>query len=341
MAGETSQSQDIDVKGALAALEEQYGPEGAPATAGPPRDDRGRFANTQAEEESTTPGVEDAPEESDEEVTPEEETPVEDSFTHIPDEALTPELLAMKRGLQADYTRKMQQVAPLRKTAEEFEFESPDDLREALSAYRTLSDPNNWPKLHQELSTYLQSQGLSRSVADQAAAVSLGEATNTLSDDDVFTDTEDDGSDSYDPRILSEIQQVKRDNAELRQLIERDRVQRQQEAEVLQRARLLTDQEHEIRKTHKEWDENDWEVVYDLLGDGNDLNVAAARYDAILGRQASRYLTSKESALRAPTPVPGEGVIARETEEPPHTLEEAHERAMAFARQRDMQDAQS
>jgi hypothetical protein len=340
MAGETSN--EIDVAGALAALEEQYGPEGSPATAGQLRDDRGRFANTQREEESTTPGVEDAPEETEEATTPVAETAEEEvSFTHIPDEALTPELLAVKRAMQADYTRKMQEVAPLRKAVEEFEFQSPDDLREALSAYRTISDPSNWPKLHAELSTYLQTQGLSPAVADAAAARTLGESTSALSDEDVFVDDEGDGADSYDPRILSELEQVKRSNAELRQLIEQDRMQRRQEAELLQRARVLTDQENEIRQTHRDWDDQDWEVVYDLLGDSGDLHAAAARYETILGRQASRYLTSKESALRAPTPVPGDGVISTPTEEPPHTLEEAHERAMAYARQRDMQDAQS
>lgn len=333
-------SRDIDVSGALAALEEKVAAKEEPGTPEQPRDDYGRFANKQGEEDSTTPGVEDAPEEIEEEVTPDEETPL-DSFTHIPDEALTPELLAVKRAMQADYTRKMQEVAPIRKTAEEMGFESAEDLREALAAYRTLSDPSNWPKLHQELSTYLQSQGLSRSVADEAAAVTLGDATRTLSDDDVFADMEDDGDGSVDPRLFSEIEKVKRDNAELRQLIERDRQQRQMEAEVLQRARILTDQEHKIRQSRPDWDEEDWEVVYDLLGDGDDLNVAAARYDTILGRQASRYMTSKESALRAPTPVPGEGVISRETEEPPRTLEEAHERAMAFVSQRDRMDAQS
>jgi len=338
MAGETSN--EIDVEGALAALEEQYGPEGGPVTTGQPRDDAGRFANKPAEEESTAPAVEDAAEETPA-ATPEEGTEEEVSFTHIPDEALTPELLALKRGLQADYTRKMQTVAPLRKVAEEFEFDSEDNLREALTAYRTLSDPTNWPKLHAELSTYLQSQGLTPAVADAAAARTLGESTSALSDDDAFVDMEDDGSSSYDPRILSELEQVKRANAEMRQLIEQDRIERRREAEVLQRARLLTDQENAIAKTHPDWDEEDWSVVYDLLGDGNDLNVAAARYDAILGRQASRYVTSKESALRVPPPVPGEGVISQPTEEAPQTIEEAHERAMAYVRQRDLQDAQS
>jgi hypothetical protein len=332
---------EIDVAGASEALEARLEPtretiEVGRAPTGTfaalPKDDATPAAG---EAEAETPGA-----------TPEAGTPAVDqtedapSFTHIPDEALSPELLAVKRSMQGHFTQKTQEVAELRKVQEEFGFESPAQLREAVQAYQTLSDPNNWPRLHQELSQHLQSQGLPAGVADQAAAVTLGEAVGDLPEQGSYPDIESD-SDDWDggdgQNALA--QQVKQMQAQQEQLVRyiKETEQRQtQEAQLHALATQMTQDEHVIRAAHKDMDEDTLEgyidAVYGLeaaAGDG-DLHKAAAQLDDLLGRQASSYLTSKTAAQRVPGPVPGAGVIPATDEEPPHTLEEGHARAMEY-----------
>lgn len=341
---------EIDVAGAAAALEQRLAP--TRETIEVARGERGRF-QTRPDDEGATPAAGEAeaevPGATHEGETPAQQTPTEEevaSFTHIPDEALTPELLAVKRSMQADYTRKTQEVAQLRDLASEYGYSSPEEMKVALDSYKTLSDPQNWPKLHEELSTYLQGQGLPAGVADQAAAVTLGESVADLEIPDLDGDFEDDLGEGagVNQRLLAEFNQLKQQQAQMVEFIRQDQERRQQEAEVAQLAYQMTQDEHVIRTSHKDMPEDALEeyieAVYDLASDG-DLHKAAARIDSMLGRQASSWLTSKEAARQVPSPVPGAGVIASEEEEPPHTLEEGHERALAFVARQEMAQRQA
>jgi hypothetical protein len=324
---------EIDVAGATAALEERLAP--SRETIEVAREaESGRFTNS---EEVATPAAGDEAGEVEAPATPEgteaaaSQEGAETPFTHIPDEALSPEMLAVKRAMQADYTRKTQEIAEYRKLAEEFEVESADELRQRLEIQRQLADPENWPKLHEELTGYLQSQGLAPRVADEAAAVALGQAID-------FGD-EDDGNDPFEeipPALAQRLAAMEKQQNDLVQLLYAREQQAQEEARFAELARNLTTQENQIRAKYAEqWGEKAdeyVEAVYDLAGDSGDLSVGLTRLETMLGYDASRYLLGKEEARRAPGPVVGEGVIAVEGDEAPHTLEEGHARAMEYIR---------
>ena len=328
---------DIDVDGATAALEERLAP--SRETLEVARDsESGRFAS-KPEAEDTEPAAGDEAAADDAATPPETvadaEEDAETPFTHIPDESLSPEMLAVKRALQADYTRKTQEIAPFRKLASEFGVESPDDLRERLEIQKQLSDPNNWPRLHEELTGYLRQQGLSPQAAADAAAVTLGQATGGVPDEDYGPD-EDEYGDALPPAVQQRLDQMEKQQNELIQMMYQREQQAQQEAEMAQLAQHLTNQENQIRAKYRDtWGDkaDDYiETVYDLSGEGGDLSVGLARLETILGYDASRYLVGKEEAKRAPGPVVGEGVIATEQDDAPHTLEEGHARALEYVR---------
>lgn len=328
---------DIDVAGATEALAERLAPSQETITVNRDRE-RGTFVS-KPDEDSTTPaaGDEAAVEDSatQEGTEAEAEDEAETPFTHIPDEALSPEMLAVKRAMQADYTRKTQEIAEYRKLAQEFEVESPQELRDRLEIQKQLSDPENWPQLHQELTGYLQQQGLSRPVAEQAAAVTLGQAAGDLSDDEVFEEDYDDRGVS--PALEQRLDAMQQRQDQLVQLLMQREQEQAQQAELAQLAQHLTQQENDIRaKYSQQWGdkaEEYIETVYDLSGDGGDLSVGLSRLETILGYDASRYLLGKEQAKRAPGPVVGDGVISSESDDAPHTLEEGHERALEYVRQ--------
>ncbi len=330
---------DIDVDGATAALEERQAPSKETIEVSRSRES-GQF-ESKPPAEDTAPAAGDeaaAPQDdnSEQETVEQAEEDAEAPFTHIPDEALSPEMLAVKRAMQADYTRKTQEIAPYRKLATEFGVESPDELRERLEIQRQLSDPNNWPKLHEELTGYLQQQGLSPRAAADAAAVTLGQATGGIGPDEDYGPDEDEYGDALPPAVQQRLDAMEKQQNELIQMMYQREQQAQQEAEMAQLAQHLTAQENQIRaKYGSQWGDkaDDYiETVYDLSGDNGDLSVGLARLETILGYDASRYLVGKEEAKRAPGPVVGEGVIASEQDDAPHTLEEGHARALEFVR---------
>ena len=332
MSEHATESHEIDVAGATAALAERLQPSRETIEVDRARE-TGQFVSKQ--DESATPAAGEA-ETVEAPATPEgeteapaaEETP---SFTHIPDEALSPEMLAVKKAMQADFTRKTQEIAEYRKLAEEFEVTDAGELRERLEIQRQLADPENWPRLHEELTGYLQSQGVRPRVADEAAAAALGQAIGEVDFEDAGFD---DGGQSSE--LAQRLERMEKSQNDLIQLMYAREQQAEQEQRFAEIARNLTTQENGIRAANAEaWGENAdeyIEAVYDLSGDSQDLSVGLARLETMLGYDASRYLLGKEEARRAPGPVLGEGVIVNEEDEVPHTLEEGHEMAMEYVR---------
>lgn len=342
---------EIDVAGAAEALEQRLEPTREQIEIA--RDTgTGRFAPRPAEAPTPAAGEAEAevpgtpsPEDSGQADSGSEAPP---SFTHIPDEALSPEMLAVKRAMQADYTRKTQEIAALRKTQEEFGFEDPAQMRSALEAYQTLSDPQNWPRLHQELTAHLQQQGLSPTLANEAAGVVLGEAVDQASQQELpdLSEVELEYGDGQEARLARELAEVKNQQAQLVNYLRQRDEQAKVEAQFRTLAEQMTQDEQVIRAAHKDMDpealEEYIETAYNLTDsmEHPDLHKSAAILDSLLGRQASSWLTTKESAKRVPGVVPGAGVIAAEQEEPPHTLEEGHERAMDYVRRVEAQERQ-
>lgn len=62
-----------------------------------------------------------------------------------------PQARALVENLRGDYTRKTQEIAPVRKALQEFDL-TPDQAREALAFVQALNDPENLQALYQRLS---------------------------------------------------------------------------------------------------------------------------------------------------------------------------------------------
>lgn len=335
----------IDVAAAQAALDAAGGmPETVPPAGDPwaGRDPAtGQFTNKPAEAApvagevtppvETTPAAPAAP-----------ETPAEDPFTHIDDASLTPELLQLKRSLQADYTRKTQEVAPWRKLGEELGVEKPEDFRLAAETYQRLQDPRNWPQIHSELSDYMQQYGMSPKQAAEVASQQLAEfASPGQQEEDPFAGI---NPAEADPSVAPLLQAMQAQQAQIKQLtdlVTGDKQAQQQQAQWNAVAQHLTSLEQEIRTANPHYGEEQITAIYNLMGPDGDLKGAQQKFESMIGAEVSRYITSKASAIEgAPTPVAGGGVIPQQSQER-LTAEQGHAAAMAYVAQLDRADATS
>lgn len=332
---------DIDVAAAAAALEAAGGlPEVIPTTGtGYNRDGHGRFASKpEAEAVSPEPAV--TPESAPAPEAPApavEETP---DFSGITDEAIlagevTPQqLLAFKKSLHGDYTRKTQEAAPWRKLGNELGLENPEDFRAAAELYTQLQDPSNWPRFQSEITQYMQSYGMSPQQAQIEAANRVAEMAPA---DDWQTEFEGDGG-SGNAQIMQMLQAQQAQIAQLTQGI----TQREQQAEVMRRqqaiAESLTRQEAAIQDARKsqglpEYGEAALETIYSHLGQDGDLMAAESKFQSVLAQELAHYIQAKSSAQEV-TPAPVAGGNVQATEPPkPMSWEEAHKAAMAHVEQ--------
>lgn len=329
---------DIDVAGATAALESQggmpttmptQGTQYQPETPTLPRNADGTFAprasdatppadaNAQpAPEPAATPqGTDDAP-----------------AFTHIDDSALTPELLQLKRSLQADYTRKTQEAAPWRKLGEELGVTEPSQFRDALEVYTRLQDPRNWPTIHQELSNYMQQYGMTPQEANAAAADQLANMAPAQDLDEVYN-VDPDVAPVVQP-LMQQLQQQQQQIQQLYQSIQQDQQRREQEAQWQAVAENLTRQETHIRAQNPHYGDDEIEAIYNLVGNDGNLIAAQQRYESIIGQRVAQYIQSKAGTQAAtPSPPSGPGLPAQTQDAPvgtPHDrFEQSHRAAMA------------
>lgn len=339
-----SESQ-IDLAGAQQALDDAGGmPEVIPSAGstdqvgGWQRDQQsGRFvARNQPAE---TPTVDVPPTEAPA-VQPETPAAEETPFTHIDDATLTPELLQLKRSLQADYTRKTQEAAPWRKLSSELGVEKPEDFKDALEVYNRLRDPRNWPTIHGELADYMQQYGMTPQEASREASNQLMNLAPDTPLDPEQTYSGD-GDEGYSPQIVQMLQQQQKQIADLTNSYKRDKEQQQQATQLQQVAEALTRSETAIRGQNPHYTDDDIEAIYNLMGDDGNLVGAQQRYESIIGNRVARYITSKGTVqMGQPSPVPGAGV---QSEEPPRprTPEEAHRAAMAHVAALEREEAAS
>lgn len=246
-------------------------------------------------------------------------------FTHIDPNVLPPEMQQLYRSLQADYTRKTQEAAPWRKMGQEFGVESPDDIREALSAYQTLQDPRNWPTIHSELSQYMQQYGMSPAEANLAASNQLAQIAPA--EEDLDTGYIDDES------IAPLARQLQQTQAQLAQLRNEWQAQQQRQAEELQWQTLaqgLTQAETQIRAQNPHYTDDDIETIYNMIGQDGSLHAAQQRYESILGSRLAKYIASKQTTqTQHPGVVPGAGVHSQQEQRVPKDLNEAYQFALA------------
>lgn len=224
---------------------------------------------------------------------------VPESFTQIDPTTLPPELQATYKSMLADYTRKTQEVAPLRKAFEGIEMDDFQAAREAYEFYQNLNSDADFAKniygqLGEALKDYIDTPN-----------------AEVVSDPDLDADPHDAKVAELDARLknFEEMQRFQAGAAELQR------------------------QEMAVRSQHNDWGDADFEAVYEIAQayDGNLLQ-AATRYDAMKNQVISAYLTSKANVDPALAPVTT-GLNASEPLAAPVDTREAHIRAIEYMKQ--------
>lgn len=272
--------------------------------------------------EGTTPPVA-TPEgtQSEQGATADADTP---SFTKLDPNALPPELRPYYESMQADYTRKTQEIAPTRALQSELGLDT-DGLRHAAELYTALQDPQQLVQFHSELTTALQAEGLSPAEASAAATQHIAETAQGTQGGEDFSQL-----DPEERRIQELESRLTRFEDSQRAESERLQQERQQLAFVAE----MNQQESAVRESHQDWTQSDIDATYELSAfNGGNLIAAAARYEEIISDRIARILNGKGAvaadAAHAPLPPALSGVTRPQKF---GSLEEAHKAAMAAAK---------
>lgn len=215
---------------------------------------------------------------------------LEESFSNIDPNDLPPELQGRYREMQADYTRKTQQVAEERKQYEALtEFGGAEAALEAVRFAQALAtDPNYALQVHEQLTQALTEAGLTPQQASKEAARQIDEAVVPAATDDGFG-FEDDGA------AAKELAALKGQLDELNNWKQR---QENSQAEM-QLVNDMQRQENEILQQHPEYTETDMEDIYALsYSVGGNLVRAADVFHGLKDRVLNDYL-SKKSGVNA------------------------------------------
>ena len=263
-------------------------------------------------------------------VTPEgesqEATPAEpeDSFTKLDPNAIPEELRPYYQSMQADYTRKTQEVAEARKQLEGMD---PEEARVAVELLHSLGTPEGALTFHQLLSEQLQSLGLTPAEAQAAATQQMQQQ---LQQPQVPSFDED-----PEAALKYQFDQLQGELQTMRDEIQAERTQAAQEAQYFQLAGEISRQEAIVRDANPHYTDDDMNAVYEIAAAyGGNLVQAQQRYESIVSDRVSRLLNSKQAAA-ADRGVQAPSAGAAHAETPPHfdTLEQAHAAAQEYLRQ--------
>lgn len=226
----------------------------------------------------------------------------EDSFTGLDPNSLPDEVRPFYKSMQADYTRKTQEIAEQAKAYAQLEqFGGPEVARQAIDfVYRLENDPNYQYQVHQSLSQNLQSQGYS---VDQADAM----ATDEIQE---YMEGEEDFEDDYEEPVQRVAPQDNRQLAELQ-----NRLQRlEEEREIQTVADQLAQQTDYIKSQNPELTDYDLDRVYDIAhATDGDIIKAYQIYDEMQSRILTNYLQRK-GTVATPQVIPN-SAEGREPEE--------------------------
>lgn len=183
--------------------------------------------------------------------------------------------------MQGDYTRKTQEIAPVRQLQEELGLDQ-DGLRQAAELYSALQDPQQLVSFYNELTSALEANGLSPAQAAQAATETIQGATQP-GEDPALMDPEERRLAELEARLASfEKQQVDAD------------AQRQREAQQMAFVAEMNRQESLVRETYPNWTQEDIDQVYASSNGGNiSLMEAASNLAAYTASKVSRILEGK------------------------------------------------
>jgi hypothetical protein len=242
-------------------------------------------------------------------VAPQPSEPEVVKFTDINPEDLPDELKPVYKSMQADYTRKTQEVAPWRKLQDAGI--SPDDaMQSAQFLYELNTNPEFQRAVYDRLNTEFQAAGASPQEAAQAAAAAV--SSNVPDDDDL---------DLLPPEVTQKLSQ-------LDELMEWKN-QQEEERELLALEADLTRAEVAIQQANPHYTDEDMARVRQIgFSTGGDLFAAQQIYDGWRNDIVSGYVGRKETAN---TQAPASPHATGHSQQPAKyaSIDEAHDAAIA------------
>jgi len=230
------------------------------------------------------------------------DNPATESFTGFDPNNLPEDLQMVYKSMQADYTRKTQDLADVRRYNESLS-DMGVDPNDAIQMVSFFQEMQANPQLAVEYLSALQAQG-------EPETTQGGYAEDYTSDN------------SYEglpPELANELNAMR----EFRDQYMAD----QEQASIMAELEV---EEQQIRVANPHYTDDDLESIYSLAyATGGDLRAAADQYHAIQQRLLGGYLESKQAPLGA-TPVP-----TGPSNTPPQqfkSLDEAHKAAMEAIR---------
>jgi hypothetical protein len=226
-----------------------------------------------------------------------------ESFTKFDPNTLPEDLQTVYKSMQADYTRKTQEVADIRRQMTAFS-ESGVDPSDALEATQFLQRLNQEPAIAAEFANDIQRRLEQMGFGQQAVQ------------DDAPNDVSYEG---LPPALAAELEEMRAFRAQM--------LEQQEHAEIMG---VLEEQEQAIRVANPHYSDEDIDTIYSLAyATDGDLNAAAEQFHSIQQRLLGNYMQAK-SVPDGAKMVPGGPSSAPSREF--SSLEDAHKAAMEVVR---------
>lgn len=226
-----------------------------------------------------------------------------ESFTGFDPSLLPEDMQQVYKSMQADYTRKTQEVAELRRSYESFS-EAGVDPDVALQAIGFLQQLDNDPQFALEVAESIRQNVGTPDVAQRA---------------EVATPDVNDSYDGLPPTLAKELEEMRAFRQEMMEMQAHQETMAELEA-----------MENTIRTTNPDYTDDDVEAIYSLAyATDGDLIAAQQQYHTIQQRMLSSYLKAKTvphgatPAPAAPSSTPGRSFTS---------LDDAHKAALEAIR---------
>ena len=233
----------------------------------------------------------------------EDNQPEAESFTGFDPTVLPEDMQQVYKSMQADYTRKTQEIAELRRNYESFS-EAGVDADTALQAVGFLQALNEDPDFAMEVA---------RTIQQNAGTPDVSQTVESVTPSNV------EGYESLPPALQQELAQMREFREEMLTM------QAQQETIA-----ELEAMEQTIKTTNPDYTDDDLEAIYNLAySTDGDLIAAQEMYHGIQQRMLSSYLQSKQAPVGAtPAPAAPSSVPGRSF----NSLDDAHKAALEAIR---------
>lgn len=236
----------------------------------------------------------------------------EESFTGFDPNALPPELQGVYKSMQADYTRKTQELAETRNAMAAFSERGVDPM-DALETAEFYNRLNNDPGYAKEFADYINTRLEQLGYSSPMQVPDNGQANSFVNSENYAE------ANGLSPEIMSRLDQQS-------QMLEQIMSERE-EAQIIDE---LTNQEHAIMQLNPHYTENDMEHIYALAyANDADLMAAEAQYRSIQQSVLSQYMGSKQAPMGVqPAPSGGHSELGPGFK----NLDDAHKAAMERVR---------